>query len=476
MKKSITNPMDDLFKQHFDQSTTAVVRADDLWAAIQEERKPTKRTFVWWYLVLGALLLGMGAYYLQSVETAQIVEPIATSKIASPSKMIEPIAKKQTTAPVEINENKVEKQISNKNTFTKTKKAIKNNYVNPIISTDIKPINNTEKNNLTNPNSLTTSKLNKSKSVETIKSSTNERLEKKLGDSNLPTLKLRQREAFDNIVALEILPLMRLESVPPIVNRRKGKKWDKCQVRQRGALFVNTYGQAALAMENLTMTDNNASDELLDYKAAWEEKITPFVSYMGGLQLGYNFSWNGYISAGVAYQHFQTKYENIQTVTERITVFDEMAYFYVDTNGETVWVADSVVQTNVYDRKQTFANNHKLWHIPLQLGYTVDANQLRLGANIEALINISKKYNGYFLQENGSVIELDANNEKDFMSSNIGLSVSLGLHAGYRLGEHWEVYLSPRFRLNNQSYLNSDQSLKLSNHFAGLRAGLQYHF
>ena len=143
---------------------------------------------------------------------------------------------------------------------------------------------------------------------------------------------------------------------------------------------------------------------------------------------------------------------------------------------ETVWVADSVELVNIFEQKEIHPNNHQLWHIPIQFGYITDYKNFRIGGNIEALINISKSYEGYFMEQNKNIVVIDSATNEGYMSTNLGLSFSGGLYVAYQLGEHWEAYLSPRFRFNQTSFLDESQELSISRNFAGLRAGLTYHF
>ena len=131
---------------------------------------------------------------------------------------------------------------------------------------------------------------------------------------------------------------------------------------------------------------------------------------------------------------------------------------------------------NIYDRNSTQANDHRMLHIPIQFGINKQKDKWRFGLNVEALVNIRKSYDGYFLNENNSVDRVTHNNDQDYMSNNIGVSFSVGGHLGYMLGDHFELFVSPRFRFNDKSYLNDNQTLKITNNFAGLRTGLTYHF
>ena len=226
---------------------------------------------------------------------------------------------------------------------------------------------------------------------------------------------------------------------------KKGKgDWDKCGTKKRGTFFVKAYGQASTPMESISY--EGTSDESPSYSEAWQERFSPFMSYMGGLQIGYTFPWKGYVSGGLAYQHFQTQFETMQRVVEQITIYDEMAYFYVNDLGETIWVADSVTVTNIYDQTSTHANNHRLIHIPLQVGFLTTQNKFRIGMNVEALLNISKKYEGFFLKEDRSLVEIESDRDAGYMSTSLGLEFfgggTFGLLAGRPLGSICQSALS----------------------------------
>lgn len=470
MKNSMDN-MDDLFKRHFEQTTTEVADKEELWIAIGRERSSKKRILLWVFLV-GVIVSGLGIYIIsdtsennkfvpeKSINIEQHNSENVPINIKSKDKAAEPIASSSSNeedAQIEGRENKPNSStLSSKiSTFqvsnNKEKTNVRASKI-PLTPTNIiYNIEQTTQNVIVNDHSI----INQSKVLKT-----------KIFDIiNLNNLALQK---------VEYTPKNQFLEVEKIDLDEVNRKWDKCQVKESGKPFLDGYVQASFPIENIYQ--RNDSDGIEAYQALWEEKITPFISYQTGMQIGYQFPWNGYISGGLSYQHFETKYENIQTVTERITIFDEMAYFYIDDAGETVWVADSVTATNVYDRQQTFANQHQLWHIPIQLGYISDWNSWRFGANLEGTINISKTYQGHFINFDNSVIELNKTQAKDYVSNSIGISLSAGIHLGYMLNENWELYANPRFRTNNLSFLGSDQALDIKYQFAGLRTGLKYWF
>lgn len=467
--------MDKLFQEHFTQTQVSIDHEDKLWSAIEQQRQPSKKHPVWWwFLAIGVLVSGAAWWAVSTPDVAKQPEKI------SPSIPVKEEVKPVDTKPIaEAHIDKKEVPLSNeisKKESTTTQKSLltKSTYIqstptqvaNPrTASTEALSIPNQDKAELSQKSAVV---LAESKDITPKPASS-------LPQTRATMLTIANMARLDgsNNTFLQLaeprLEIATFDDLP------KNSRWDKCQVKEPGTFFLKSYGQASWAFEKFTQQEGDIN-ETPTYLESWKEKFSPFLSYQGGVQVGYQFPWNGYVSGGVAYQHFQTKYESTQRVVEQITVYDEMAYFYIDDNGQTVWVADSVRVTNIYDQKEVHPNNHQMWHIPIQLGYNTRRNNFRIGANVEALFNISKSYEGYFMEANRSVIKIDSAQDKDYMSTTIGLSFSAGLHLGYLLNDHWEIYCSPRFRFNPNSFLADNQTLQISRNFAGLRAGVQYHF
>ncbi len=480
MKNLHTNMVDDLYNNHFSNSSAPVAQQEALWNAIQGRRKSPGKLIVLSLLAIGLLLIGLAVWsfkYPSVKENEKVLIAASTSndvvKMATSNEH-----KGKPSSEIQSN-SEAHKMKSNLLLLNSTQNQLQENgakentQLSALLNVGESSIGGSSKNAVP-PVDLHQKVVTENKEILAT-SDTNANLKNSMQKDS----PVRNASYEIAILKAALSPISVPQDHPQLIApgfRNKNKDWDKCEVKEPGHFFINGYGQASAPLEQITQKEEDTNDAEPTYEEEWDEKINPFISYSTGVQLGYAFSWNGYVSAGLAFQHFQTKYEEQLKVTERITIFDERAYFYIDGNGETVWVADSVTVINIYDKQETYANNHKLWHIPIQFGYTTYRNNLRLGANVEAMLNISKSYQGHFLNENRSITEINSENDKDYMSSSLGVSVSAGLHLGYMLGDHWEVYLNPRFRLNNRSFLHDSQNLKIVRQFAGVRVGMQYNF
>lgn len=305
------------------------------------------------------------------------------------------------------------------------------------------------------------------------------------GESNgfSPLLEQEAEERTDDLSSIvSTIPKLSTQVLKPIEgtefrnreikshNFMLGPDWDKCWVRPNGRWFIDAYAQFGMPMESIQNLGESAN-----YASEWASQFDPAYSYHGGLLIGRQFHWNGYLAAGIEYQQFQTAHLNELRIIETIEIYDPRAYYTLDENGERQYVGDTVTVTNIRDEVERSANNYKMLHLPIHIGYRSNGKDWRYGIDFSALINLSLGYEGVFLRADGAVVEVDQNNQSDFFAEGIGTSFSAALHLGRLVGDRTEIYLQPRFRLNRQSYLNEDAGLSIERNFAGLRAGLIYY-
>ena len=260
----------------------------------------------------------------------------------------------------------------------------------------------------------------------------------------------------------------------PFLDFKNKDSWSKCEVKIPGHFFLDLYGIAALPIDKIELQPGN---DQFAYRDLWDQRFDPVSSWHGGFQAGYQFPWGLSISTGFEYQNLITKYEDDQSITEMITVWDPMAYFYRDANNDIVWVGDSVTAINIYERKIVSENKHTLYSIPVQVSLELYKKpNFHIAADASAILNISKNYKGQFIRSDQTLIAIDSGNHDNYMQSDIEISYELGLRMGYYFNDNWEAYMSPRFRYNPNSYLLDTEVLKVTRNFAGLRAGIRYHF
>ncbi|MBT8220216.1 MAG: hypothetical protein KJP00_10335, partial [Bacteroidia bacterium] len=260
----------------------------------------------------------------------------------------------------------------------------------------------------------------------------------------------------------------------PFLDFRDKDSWSKCEVKIPGHFFVDLYGMGALPMDKIELQPG--SDQFV-YRDLWDDRFDPVSSWHGGIQAGYQFPWGLSISAGLEYQHLITKYEDDQSITEMITIWDPMAYFYRDSNNDIVWVGDSVTAINIYERKVVSENKTTLYHLPVQVSIELYKKpNFHIAADVAAILNFSKSYTGQFIRSDQTLIAIDSGNHDNYLKTDIGISYEAGIRMGYFFNDNWEAYLSPRFRYNPNSYLLDSEVLKVTRNFVGLRTGVRYHF
>ncbi len=257
------------------------------------------------------------------------------------------------------------------------------------------------------------------------------------------------------------------------LSTKKVKKpnWSKCDVKAKGNWYVDVYAQGARVLETL-----ESGPDAQPYLAEYDQKFDAANGMMAGAMIGYKFPLGLMISGGAEYQRYQSEYQSVTRVVTTTRIWDPMAYFIIDAEGNRVYVGDSVTTTVVTDREETLANNTTLINLPIHIGFQKEQNDWRFGFDVGAIINILKEYEGVHLLPNGNVIALDKDNFENYMTSKAGVSFSGGVSIGKMVTDNMELYLSPRFRYNDKSIFNDDVELSLKNNFAGLRAGMRYYF
>ncbi len=526
MQESNKHHIDEQYKQHFHNVEISMEDSELLWDNINKSNNGRRNPFFLWRWLLPFVLFFISIFiYLQFSNTNTIrseshlknssfdTTKILNHKLSNERNNTSSKTKENTI----ITQNNLNKTSSsktkNKQSSTKTALKKKNPNTNHLLKNDVRtrnytkntfsnqgiePIRNsskiTFKSNLIkrkelkdnvdyskpfNPNNLvkSTTKENNTfikNSLNTIPKNTiinNKKLEdinqKKEANTKIkyPSTKNTPAPITSNLTPIRSLDFTFFPEL-----QKPNPKVLIPPISKKG-FFVKLYGETSLPFESISISEPESN-----YAHNWKEQFEPFLSHGGGIQIGYQFSWNGYLSTGIAYQHFQTKHFKKNSLIEENRIWSDQAY-YSNINGSILWFADSITQITIKNQTHTLANNHKLWHIPIQLGYINTYNdKYRVGINVEILANISKQYDGYLLQKDNHVILINEQNTEAFMSTNVGLSFSTGLHMGYLVNKHWEIYLNPNYRVNRQSYLQKSTNVNLNYNFLNIRAGINYRF
>jgi len=452
------SPIDDMFQQHFVETAIPMENQEKLWQRIASKKDDRNRGFFW---------LGMLGLAFCVMAEFTIINFNKTSNTNLHSNNISAIQKytPQNNLNEELiiagkTEEEEEAQTNNKTISTKhSLKTTNRNSVTPLSRSQSKPNENLE--------------IVKEENSALSKVKLEEHQESRIADLVvLANDNSFQSDSYGIIDASRINRLYK-ESAPLKLNQ--SDSWSKCEVKTPGHFFVDAYGQGGLPMDNVDFAQ--AGNDQTAYRDLWNERFDPKASWHGGVQIGYEFQNGLRVSAGAEYQELVTEYSDNQRITETIRVWDPQAFFTVDMNGDRVWQGDTVTAINIYDRRFVRKNTHTLFHIPLQVSYDIYKKPgFHIAVDVAAALNLSKTYEGQYIRSDQTLIMIDENNQDNYISNDIGVSLSAGLHFGKYLNDNWEVYASPRFRYNPNSYLLDTETLKVTRSLIGLRGGVRYHF
>ncbi|MEZ4888729.1 MAG: hypothetical protein R3E32_28645 [Chitinophagales bacterium] len=244
----------------------------------------------------------------------------------------------------------------------------------------------------------------------------------------------------------------------------------KKRTQMKGHGFIDLYGEGDVNMTTI----KSQNSETNAYQNAWNDTDTPLGSYELGVLLGYEFDNGLYAGLGLEYQKTVEKLEYQQTVIQRVTVWSEEAYFYLDGAGNQVFVADSVTTQSIYERSVKSGKEHTILNLPIMLGYNIHANNWNIGLFGGVNLNLSHKFEGKIINSSNAFVTLDADNYETVYKNKLGASAFAGIHLGRNIGNSIELYFNPTVRIYPKSWMQDDYALSAKYNLAGLRVGLRY--
>lgn len=252
--------------------------------------------------------------------------------------------------------------------------------------------------------------------------------------------------------------------------------WSRCSDRRSWGVgfFIETYAFGGLPLISNALN----ADQNIDYSnflTLWNQGESAVSSFAGGFMLGLETRGGISLSAGLEYQQIQNRLNREQTIIERITVYDEMAYYFLDSNNNRVYVADSVTTTRTFTRSVQAAKTHTLINLPLLLGYHNQIGNFRYGIVAGVNFHLQNEFTGKVLDPSGQIIDANTGTSTAVYRTSMDLSFMGGLDFGYMTNDWLEIYLSPRFRYQPGSWLNANHPLESTIQLVGLQAGLRMH-
>ncbi len=439
MKKSV-NPMDQLFKDTF-ESASDPVDQEALWPYVEEnlpEREPSRGFFLYFLSGLILLLLALAGW----VWTRD-----GSVLLAQEEKQIDPVTQVQ---------------------------------VSVAKSSQLPPRESSVPNLLEKSSALLESAYDKQKDIgystegapQKQKGAAFTAAENQQGKNQI--LGFDQLEPLGSQFLKSTLPPHKLSSIQ--LDGPGDPSWSRCSDKgsSRPGFLIEgfAFGGVPLISNRL----NNSTDGDYDsYLASWNQSETAVSTFSAGLLIGLESQWGGSITAGLEYQKIQNRLNQEQRITERITVYDEMAYFFIDSNNNRVYVADSVTTSRNYTREIQTAKTHTLINLPVLLGYHRQIGKFRYGIIGGVNFHLRNEFKGKALDASGQIMDASSDSPNAIYRKDLNMSIIGGIDAGYMIGEGLEVYLSPRFRFQGDSWLRSDHPIVSRIQLMGLQAGVRLH-
>lgn len=450
MKKSVDQSFDELYRSTFENGNVAFDK-ESIWPEIEAQLPGRERRFLYWMnLLVGSLLV---AYFVISLTSGgHVAEAKAQANLKGQG--IEPKQQAQLNlAPIIAREDASESRNS-----SHKPPSILDEKQSPVVDKTMGSNTNINSSSLVN---LFESELeSKDKATSPLIHDFSKNVKMYGSQKSITGLLLPSISNFDK------------KQLP---QRPDPNKWSQCSIKDQPHIFSDIYTFAGRPFIN-NQENPAPSNDHAGFLEQWNEGESPVSTYGFGMMVGIGAYWGGTFSAGLEYQQIQNKINRSQTVIERITVYDEMAYYYLDSNNNRVWVADSVTSTRIYSRELQASKTHTLVNLPLLLGYHLEKGNWRAGISAGINIHLLHSFSGKVLDPSGQIIEADTGSPRAVYNKDLGFSIIGGFDLGYYITLQTELYVSPRFRYNPKSWLNPGHPLESRIQMVGLQAGARWHF
>ncbi|MEO1261372.1 MAG: hypothetical protein AAFZ15_21385 [Bacteroidota bacterium] len=264
----------------------------------------------------------------------------------------------------------------------------------------------------------------------------------------MPETKAIEDEAKSELIGSE-------EEEPIIAYRRKNIRFS-----------IGLNGGFSYANRTLE-SKNTASEDLFGQRERYEKQLE--TSHLG-VQLTAEHESGFSLTSGLQFTRMVELYERNEVVEIMDTVIG-VAYYSVLPNNDTVPVMGEVPHLTINTLRKRYYNKYTMLDIPLLAGFRYENNNWTIGGQAGVFANISINTEGRILMD-----EIEEQELKEIIKTNIGLSYYAGLSVGYLLNENIEISVSPYGRYFSKSFTKDDYGLSQKYLLVGLDARFRYWF
>ena|GEM_PF-6801873 len=475
---------------------------DALWSAIDDQLGKRRKPLMWLWLIPGLLLVALASWmwtgqsnsnqpvgqeatvlFLDEKSNEKESASIAAvnDEIDKPSKAL--IANEESLE--KPTESIIKKNAKGKSSITPNKKTNPNQNIS-----SKKPDASTVINNTSSGSNIPTTLLNlnnnSANSINTefaqpqtpilsnISDTKNTSTTPELAHSNTLNADFNNKKSLDLLMAKpSLVAYQGDEAELPVANFKKD--WSLCEIREPWSFLIEAYGGFSYQLVSNSTTLINGEPNT-DYLNLWEDAQSPVGGYQGGLQFVVQSPGGFEIAAGAEFQRLAEKVESERTIIERIRIFDPMAYFTIDENGNRIFMGDTVTQTRITTETRTTELRHTLLNIPIRLGYMLKTENWNVGAHLGVVLHLDYGFEGIAIMPNGSYMELNNDNQELVYQSSLGLSYSADIHLGRNISDHVELFIRPEFRYHHEPWTSDNHLLSTKIQLVQAQGGLRYRF
>lgn len=225
---------------------------------------------------------------------------------------------------------------------------------------------------------------------------------------------------------------------------------------------VEAYSSVSRPFATIEERSSHASE----LAAEWDSSFEPQWLYAFGFMTHYHWGDRWSLGAGAEVQRL-TSYSTQKEQNRSIKMsWNDQAYFFLDDNGEKVWVGDSVFTAVHQTTGIRKGNTHSRVVIPLELAYQIPLNNWSLRGGIGLAMSIWQKDNSTIFNEFGHFEKADGE-----WNTGLAFDGRLSLGVAYAIRPEWELFLQSSLQVGMTDWLDNDFPVSMNMNFAGLSLG-----
>ncbi len=460
-------------KNHSDEIDT-----DALWKGLDLEEEGKDRGLVFWIVGLMTILLigGIAFFYLSNNDTPETSVSIAT-RVEKLEENLNATTRKLETIIAESAISDAKKMDSPQNIqlekITNTTEiidekpntiAVENNNKNDLRSTYVE-------------NSKTTIKQNTALDP-TTQTAPNLILPVEVSENKILKTPFTNSEKIED-QKHSIKPTAQIASIAPLKMRTVSSLNESSQIPsllsnqikplkvKRSRMSLNVYSGYSFLQRDLK--NNLFPNEIDPLITARNNSESMLKATRLGAEFRYQLRSGLYAKLGIEYQNINEKFTWQSQRIDTVNIDDAVVARYVSAQNDTTNTYGARLGTKTTDQNWISYNNHRLFNIPVSLGYEINRGPWSFFAEGSFHFNALHNFSGEQLDESLSV-----NSEIKYSRPKQNYSLSAGV--GYQMTSHLNLYVQPHYQSLTISLPMGNAKVDQKYKLYGLKLGVGYSF